>query len=189
MVSQFLLPFILWRALTLAVAVVVAVARPDAHRGGLRRAGRRQRRRLAAREPGIPGPWGWLGRLPVLESVFPARFAFVVTVCVALILALALHEASAQLSTVDRPSRRVMVVAVAAALLPVMPTPLPVRERPPVPEFITAGQWTDYVRPGHTLVVAPRPDGGYAGVRCRCPGARSRRGRTCRVTPTGCSRR
>jgi hypothetical protein len=114
------------------------------------------------REPGIPGPWGWLGRLPVLESVFPARFAFVVTVCVALILALALHEAAAQASTVDRLPRQVMLVAVAAALLPILPTQLPVQERLPVPGFVTAAHWERYVRPGHTLVVAPRPDAGNA---------------------------
>jgi hypothetical protein len=104
---------------------------------------------------GVPGPWGLLARVPVLESVLPARFALVVTVCAAVLLALALHEVP------DVLARRAAVVAVVAALLPIAPAPLDVRERPPVPDFIATGRWTSFVRPGRTLVVAPRPDGDY----------------------------
>lgn len=114
----------------------------------------------AARGAGVPGPWEWLGRLPLLNSIYPARFAFVVTVCVAVILALALREA-AELSFVDPLARRAVAVAVLAALLPLAPTPLPVAERAPAPEFIAAGRWKEFVRPGHTLVVAPRPSAAY----------------------------
>jgi hypothetical protein len=46
--------------------------------------------------------------------------------------------------------------AVAAALLPIAPTPLPAVDRP-VPRFITSGAWRPYVAGGHTLVPLPLP--------------------------------
>ena len=38
-----------------------------------------------------------------------------------------------------------------------MPTPLLVMARSPVPHFVTAGTWRQYVRPGETLVPVPPP--------------------------------
>jgi dolichyl-phosphate beta-glucosyltransferase len=47
--------------------------------------------------------------------------------------------------------------SVGVALVPLVPTPYPVVARPQVPQFISSGDWRSFVRPGHTLVVAPLP--------------------------------
>jgi hypothetical protein len=107
----------------------------------------------AVGEPGVPSPWRLIARLPLFESILPSRFALAVIPCVAVLFALALHRL--------REPRPLLVAAVAAALLPIAPTPLVVADRPPVPTFFTDGQWTQFVRPGHALVVAPRPSSGY----------------------------
>lgn len=106
----------------------------------------------------IPGPWAPLAPLPLLESILPARFALVAIPCVAVLLALAAQRLLTQPFLVGRPKSRLWVVAAAAvALVPILPTPATVWERPAVPDFFTAGTWKEHVRPGHTLVVAPRP--------------------------------
>jgi hypothetical protein len=108
----------------------------------------------AVGRPGLPGPWRPLGGLPLIESVLPARLAMVVTVCGAVLLALAVHRLPGP--------RPLLLAALALVLVPIAPTPLAVGERPSVPRFFTAGQWREFVEPGHTLVAVPRPDGGYA---------------------------
>ena len=39
-----------------------------------------------------------------------------------------------------------------AALLPLFPLPLRTMQGPPVPGFVTAGTWRQYVAPGHSVV-------------------------------------
>jgi len=46
---------------------------------------------------------------------------------------------------------------IAAALLPLVPTPVPAMPDAPPPAFITSGAWRPYVTPGHTLVPVPLP--------------------------------
>jgi hypothetical protein len=106
-------------------------------------------------EPGIPGPWRLLAPLPIFESILPARFALVSIPCMVVLLALAAHRLTQRFP--HRNVRVALVVVAAIALIPIAPTPATVWERPSVPEFFAGGLWKQYVRPGHTLVVAPRP--------------------------------
>lgn len=109
----------------------------------------------------VPGPWRWIGRLPLVESAAPARLTMVVTVCVAVVLAMAACRLVALPGT-RRPLTGLLLTATVAVLLPLTPTPLTAATRPPVPAFFTGDHWTRFVRPGHTLVAARRADIGYA---------------------------
>ncbi|MFJ1649170.1 glycosyltransferase [Streptomyces sp. NPDC088258] len=60
--------------------------------------------------------------------------------------------------------RIVGLAAVAAALLPIVPTPLPVRDRPDVPAFISQGMYRSYVAKGESVVPVPLPEPGSAEV-------------------------
>ncbi|MFI6821753.1 hypothetical protein ACIBJE_12495 [Micromonospora sp. NPDC050187] len=101
----------------------------------------------------VPGPFRFLLDVPVVDGALPMRFALAVLPLLATVLVLA----------VDRAWRgggrwRVVVpAAVVAAMLPAAPAPLATEDRPPVPEFITAGHWRDCVRPGGVLVPVPAP--------------------------------
>ncbi|MET7399962.1 hypothetical protein ABZS66_41405 [Dactylosporangium sp. NPDC005572] len=46
-------------------------------------------------------------------------------------------------------------VALAVALVPLVPTPQPADERSPIPAFFTSGQWQDHIPKGGTVVVVP----------------------------------
>jgi hypothetical protein len=48
--------------------------------------------------------------------------------------------------------------AMVLALVPLIPKPLPIVEGVPMPEFLTAGLWRQYVPEGRTLVTVPLPD-------------------------------
>ncbi|MFE4173312.1 dolichyl-phosphate beta-glucosyltransferase [Streptomyces sp. NPDC056909] len=61
-----------------------------------------------------------------------------------------------------RRHRLVGLAAVAAALIPIVPTALPVRDRPDVPRFIADGMYRAYVSEGETVVPVPLPDPGNA---------------------------
>lgn len=102
----------------------------------------------------IPGPYELLVGLPVVESALPMRFALAVIPLIATILALALDRAS---RLRWRPARILAPVAVAVALVPALPMPLPTETRPPLPTFITGGHWRSCVPPGGVLVPVPPP--------------------------------
>src|SRR5690606_38841580 len=57
--------------------------------------------------------------------------------------------------------RAVTAAALAIALVPILPLPLRVGSRPPVPTFITSGQWREYVADDQTLVPIPVPAMGH----------------------------
>jgi len=97
----------------------------------------------------IPLPYSWISGLPLFDSALPARLALVVTPILGALLALALDRRGR--------GRRLLTAAVAVALLPLVPLPVPVTDRTPVPHFISAGTWREYVQPGHTLLPVPPP--------------------------------
>ncbi|MFD7030957.1 glycosyltransferase family 2 protein [Streptomyces sp. NPDC059917] len=107
----------------------------------------------------LPGPWRWITKLPLFESVIEGRVAMVCAPVLGILVALALDRIA---TAPAREHRTLGVLAVAAVLLPVLPLPLAVRDRAPVPAFITSGAWKEYVRDGEALVAVPLPDPGVA---------------------------
>lgn len=112
----------------------------------------------AVRGPGVPGPFRLLNGLPVVDAMVVARFALITTAALGVLLAIVVDRlvtgrVRERVGVV--PVRPVAAVALAAALLPLVPTPLPATGRPAVPRFITAGGWRDHVAPGRTLVPVP----------------------------------
>ncbi len=113
---------------------------------------------------GIAGPWSLLHSVPVLNSAVPTRWAMAIAPVVAFVLALGCQKASELMrdQTATRgPVRIAMMTAVAMALVPLTPTPLHTVQMDPVPEFITAGTWKQYVDDNHTMVALPLPDSSY----------------------------
>nr|WP_305787343.1 hypothetical protein [Actinoplanes lichenis] len=113
---------------------------------------------------GIAGPWSLLHSVPVLNSAVPTRWAMAIAPVVAFVLALGCQKASDLMrdQTAARgPVRIAMITAVAMALVPLVPTPLHTVQMDPVPEFVTAGTWKQYVDDDHTMVALPLPDSSY----------------------------
>ncbi|MEH1167589.1 hypothetical protein V6V47_19610 [Micromonospora sp. CPCC 205539] len=108
---------------------------------------------LGGTRTALPGPYALLAGLPVVDGALPMRFGLALLPLVATMLVLAVDRA---LRDTGR-ARRLVPVAVVAALLPVFPTPLPTAARPAVPEFITGGHWRQCVQPGGVLVPVPLP--------------------------------
>lgn len=99
-------------------------------------------------------PYSLLRERPVIEGALPMRFALVLIPVIATLLVLALDRARA--ATLGA-TRIVVPVAVATALIPIAPTPLPTADREPVPTFISAGHWRDCVPTDGVLVPVPLP--------------------------------
>ncbi|MFG1846281.1 DUF2079 domain-containing protein [Micromonospora carbonacea] len=121
------------------------------------------RAKWAGRHTDTPLPFLLLDDLPVVNAALPARLALIVAPVIGVLLAYTVDRLRA-----DPPRRRAARAAwglgLVAALLPLLPTPLLTRVREPVPAFITAGTWKEYVSPGGTLTPLPltldvTPDG------------------------------
>src|SRR5204863_4016123 len=103
----------------------------------------------------IPAPLVVLRRIPPFDMTTATRYALAIVPVVGILIALA----GAALLRWAGPGRRrrILVGALAlAVLLPIAPKPLSVWDHP-VPAFITSGQWRRYVDRQHTLVTAPLP--------------------------------
>lgn len=130
----------------------------------------------------VPGPWRLLADQPLFESVIESRVAMICAPALGALLAIAVDrmlelrtsgaaaEDVADLTVAEAFQRYVLrygqpVIAlsvVALALLPIVPTALPVRERSAIPEFITQGMYRPYTAKGETVVPVPLPDPGSA---------------------------
>ncbi|MET8837380.1 hypothetical protein ABZV78_26185 [Micromonospora sp. NPDC004540] len=106
----------------------------------------------------IPAPFVLLRGLPIVDAMVIARFALITTVAAGLLLALAvarLDGLAARTPQVAAPLRLLTAAALVAALVPMLPTPLPAKGRVPVPQFVTSGEWRHHVAAGRTLVPVP----------------------------------
>ncbi len=107
----------------------------------------------------LPGPWRALAHQPLFESVIESRVAMICAPVLGILVALGVDGVR---TSPDRLARTLGLTAVGLALLPIVPTPMPVRERPDVPAFITEGTWRRYVAEGESVVPVPLPDAGNA---------------------------
>lgn len=114
------------------------------------------------------GPWDLLVRAPLLDAVVPTRFGLITSVVIALLLARAIDRAGTGAPATPpvpesnrRAVRGLTAAALAIALIPIIPMPLRVGSRPPVPDFVTSGQWRQYVTADQTLVPVPVPAMGH----------------------------
>ncbi|HEY2670223.1 MAG TPA: hypothetical protein VGJ07_07575 [Rugosimonospora sp.] len=93
-------------------------------------------------------PWSWLNHLPLFNSVVPTRLGLVLVPVVAVLLGYAVEELfRARYGWVGG-------LALAVALVPVIPRQLPVAPRPPVPAFFTSGDWRAYLHGDRSLLSA-----------------------------------
>ncbi|MFD0362077.1 glycosyl transferase [Nocardia sp. GCM10030253] len=111
---------------------------------------------LGKQSTGIELPWHWAEQVPLLNTVLETRLTMAAIPAIAVILALATDRAVAswQRSAGDwKPLA--WFAALALALLPLVPTVLPVTTRTPTPEFFTDGTVRDYVSGGSVVMVPP----------------------------------
>lgn len=110
---------------------------------------------------GIPGPWRAIDQLPLFDSILPSRLSLVAVPCIGLLIVLGIERL---ITMRERPVllRAAIATTMALLLVPILPIPLPVRDRPPIPEFFSKGIYRQYVRPGRAVVAAPLPDAGDA---------------------------
>ncbi|WFF02027.1 hypothetical protein [Micromonospora sp. WMMD964] len=114
---------------------------------------------------GVPGPWAALENLPILHSVVPTRWALAITPIIGLLLAYGAERARELADshpTARGQIRFVTATVLVMALLPIVPTPLPVTRPDPIPTFVTGGAWRQYVAGGRSVVTLPLPDTTYA---------------------------
>ncbi|WP_442932450.1 hypothetical protein [Micromonospora sp. NBC_01699] len=117
--------------------------------------------RLDGVETEVKGPWSYIpDDLPLVEMMMPTRLSLVVAAVVGVLIALA-WDAVATTAAGDGPHRRKVRImayaAIALALLPLVPKPLPAKHIDPPPTFITGDRWRPYVPAGRTLVPVPVP--------------------------------
>ncbi|WP_229401254.1 hypothetical protein [Micromonospora okii] len=129
--------------------------------------------RVDGASTGLPGPYRLLAGVPLLDLVVPARFALICVPVLGVLVALsldrvrqpALSSGGGRPAGGDRPVVPVRLLwggAVAAALLPLTPTPIRTVPTWPVPAFVAGGGWRAYVPPGRTLVPVPPVTGAGA---------------------------
>ncbi|AEV82744.1 hypothetical protein ACWT_1725 [Actinoplanes sp. SE50] len=105
----------------------------------------------------IPMPFALISHLPVIDLVSVSRFAMVPATIAGILLALAVDRVG-ELTPVHR---RRFWIGLTLALVPLIPKPLPVVAGDPLPPFLTAGIWKQYVPAGRTLVPVPLPEVTY----------------------------
>ncbi|MEV1330550.1 hypothetical protein AB0J20_13345 [Micromonospora costi] len=119
---------------------------------------------------GVPGPYRLLAGLPLVDLAVPARLALVCVPVLGMLLALSLDRVwAARPSAATEPVRPepagppapavpvrlLWTGAVAAALLPLTPTPIRTVPSVTVPAFVADGGWRAYVPAGRTVVPVP----------------------------------
>lgn len=105
--------------------------------------------------------WSHLNHLPLFDSVVPTRLAMVCVPVIGLLLAFAVADASRAAviaydgSHLGRLSLATgSLAAILAAVVTILPSPVTVGQRGPVPRFFTSGDWRTYVPEGGTVLSA-----------------------------------
>jgi hypothetical protein len=101
----------------------------------------------------FPSLYNLLSKVPMVNAALPTRYALALIPLFAVLLAYGL-DAAAQSRMV---ARYIVPVAVVAAIIPMIPTPLATTTRAPVPQFISTGDWRQCTPDGGVLVPVPLP--------------------------------
>ncbi|GLY93578.1 hypothetical protein [Actinoplanes sp. NBRC 103695] len=110
--------------------------------------------RAAGTDTSVPLPFGLVSHLPIIDLVSVTRFAMVTATIVGVLLALIVDRGV----RLTGRSRRWFLIGLVVALVPVLPKPLPTVAATPLPPFISAGMWRDYVTDDRSLVPVPLPE-------------------------------
>lgn len=110
--------------------------------------------RVAGHDTAIPLPFGLVNHVPLIDLVSVTRFAMVTATIVGVLLALAADR----IGDYPRRKRVAFWIGLTAALIPVVPKPLPIVPADPLPPFIADGMWRSYVPAGRSLVTVPLPE-------------------------------
>ncbi|HTU74493.1 MAG TPA: hypothetical protein VMG38_13340, partial [Trebonia sp.] len=102
-------------------------------------------------------PWYWLQTLPVTGSVIPDRFSIVADGAAAAVLAFGFDAARSRWPS----ARRIVAVLVLAALIPLVPAPLPAAKAAPLPAGWTATFTALRLPAGAHVLVVPIPVSTY----------------------------
>ncbi|HEX8346042.1 MAG TPA: hypothetical protein VF657_15075 [Actinoplanes sp.] len=152
-----ILLLVLWRrSATIRVAGVVGLVFAVAALGPVIR--------FNGQRTGLPGPWSIIpDTLPVLGLLMPSRLSYAVIAVFVIVVAVGWDELAPQdwPRAPGRPDATLLGrMVIAAALVPLVPTPVPTMPADRTPQFITSGAWRPYVPAGSTLVPVPLPDNG-----------------------------
>jgi hypothetical protein len=111
---------------------------------------------LHGRHTRIPAPFALLNHLPLFDTMVPTRLALAIIPVVGILLAFGYQKMS-EIRAPDSPvpPRLLWHTLLVAALLPLVPRPLPTIDTLPTPAFVTSGTWRGYVPAGHSLVTVP----------------------------------
>ncbi len=108
----------------------------------------------------ITMPWRYFQNLPLVRYMYPSRWSYVVIAAVAVLLAVAcdlLVRKDLEIPSLPVRFRTLWWVAVAIALVPLVPKPMPTMLAPHVPRFVSNAGWRPYVDDRHTMVTVPAP--------------------------------
>jgi hypothetical protein len=114
---------------------------------------------ISRHHTGISGPYRLIDELPVVDGALPMRFALAAMPLLATIMVIAIERArtaaDGQTSRAGRWLRFGVPGVILAALLPLLPTPLPTVSRPAVPRFYSEGHWRACAPAGGVIVPVP----------------------------------
>jgi hypothetical protein len=109
---------------------------------------------------GIPLPWLAFSQFPLLDSLLGARLSMACVPLIGVLIAMACQRMITLAEHATHvPLRLLWFGALAAVLLPILPTPLPVVQRSETPAFFTAGMWRSYAGPDRSIVTVPPASG------------------------------
>lgn len=109
---------------------------------------------LHGRDTGIAGPWSWIDQWPLFDSVVPTRLSLAVTPLIGCLLARYVARLD-KVAAGNTLLRWQGIGAVVLVLAPLVPTALPVVERPFVPRFFTAGTYRAHIPAGGVVFAVP----------------------------------
>jgi hypothetical protein len=135
-----------WRQLPVRVTAIAFVVLAACSLGGTLLAG-------GVEHGGIKLPWYWLQTLPVTGSVIPDRFSIVADGAAAAALAFGFDAARRRWPG----ARQIVAGLAAAAVLPLVPAPLPAASASPVPAGWTAAFAALRLPAGAHVLVVPIP--------------------------------